>query len=308
MSHPGRPGLRIEVPPAEADRPVWARVGVIAAVGFIVGIAWPKIAGVRLGPSAPGESASSPVAAVTAPLNSAPVEAPAASAPPVASVAVAPSGAGHPAATTGDTAMPTVSFARGSILSCRTADGETKKGKDCGAGPAIDAIVGARLKRLASCPAAKGATGKLSAVIAFDFAADNVVVNVGKSSTVDNPDTIAQCLSSSLKSASLGQAAHEHSRYVIAYTATFTNDGTGKPGATPAAANDPAPTASAGEEAQVSWEVGLVRDAPKTGAIVARLPRGSKVKLGGGKDGWYEISYGAAFDQKGWLYRGALGK
>ena len=50
--------LAVEVPSPERDKPAWVKVGVIAAVGFIVGIAWPRLVGVRLGPSAPGEAAA----------------------------------------------------------------------------------------------------------------------------------------------------------------------------------------------------------------------------------------------------------
>ena len=45
--------LSVQIPRPAADRPSWSRVGVIAAVGFIVGVAWPRLAGVRLGPSVP---------------------------------------------------------------------------------------------------------------------------------------------------------------------------------------------------------------------------------------------------------------
>ena len=55
--------LAIEIPVAEKDKPAWVKVGVIAAVGFIVGIAWPRLVGVRIGPSAPNESAASASAA-----------------------------------------------------------------------------------------------------------------------------------------------------------------------------------------------------------------------------------------------------
>ena len=51
-----------------------------------------------------------------------------------------------------------------------------------------------------------------------------------------------------------------------------------------------------------------MRDVPKTGAVVARLPRGSKVKLGAIKDGWYAIKFGDGFASDGFVYRGALGR
>jgi hypothetical protein len=59
--------------------------------------------------------------------------------------------------------------------------------------------------------------------------------------------------------------------------------------------------------AQVVWEVALVRDAPK-GKIVARLPRGTPVRLGPVKDGWYPVKYGDTFSGDGWVFRGAVGR
>ena len=77
-----------------------------------------------------------------------------------------------------------------------------------------------------------------------------------------------------------------------------------------AKAVDPEPKAPAlaAGEAAVEWEVALVRDLPKTGQVVARLPRGTKVKVGSAKEGWYSVKYGAAFANEGWLYRGAIGR
>jgi SH3-like domain-containing protein len=60
--------------------------------------------------------------------------------------------------------------------------------------------------------------------------------------------------------------------------------------------------------AQVEWEVALVRDSPKTGKVIARLPRGSQVRVGPVKDGWYPVTYGSGYSSEGWVYRGAIGR
>jgi hypothetical protein len=60
--------------------------------------------------------------------------------------------------------------------------------------------------------------------------------------------------------------------------------------------------------AQVEWEVALVRDNPKTGKVIARLPRGSQVRVGPVKDGWYPVTYGSGYSSEGWVYRGAIGR
>jgi SH3-like domain-containing protein len=60
--------------------------------------------------------------------------------------------------------------------------------------------------------------------------------------------------------------------------------------------------------ALVVWEVAIVRDAPRTGQVLARLPRGTKVALGTGQDGWFKVKYGADMSSEGWVYRGAIGR
>jgi hypothetical protein len=158
----------VQVPSPAADAPSWTRVGVIAALGFIAGVAWPRLAGVRLGPSLP-DGASSPAVAMSV---SASAPSPAAEAPSV------------------------------------------------GAPPAVES------------PA---------------------------------PVATASAESSTQAPADL------------------------KP-------------------VQVEWEVALVRDAPKTGKVIARLPRGSRLLAGPVKDGWYPVTYGSGNSSQGWLYRGAIGR
>src|SRR6476646_10031602 len=55
--------LAVEVPAPDRDSPGWVKVGVIAAVGFVIGVAWPRVMGVKLGPSAPGEAAAAAASA-----------------------------------------------------------------------------------------------------------------------------------------------------------------------------------------------------------------------------------------------------
>jgi hypothetical protein len=165
----GAPTVQVRSP--AADSPSWARIGVIAALGFIAGVAWPRLAGVRLGPSLP-DGALSPTVAMSASAN-----------------ASAPS------------------------------------------------------------PVAEASS-------------------VGVPPAVENPAPLA--------TASASQASSQ-------------------------AAADGKPT-------QVEWEVALVRDAPKTGKVVARLPRGSRLLVGPVKDGWYPVTYGSGNSSQGWVYRGAIGR
>jgi hypothetical protein len=216
-------------------------------------------------------------------------------------------------------------------LSCKTEDGDTKKGKECGGVASLDQVVSPRLRKLATCGAAEGQTGKLSFMVNADFASGRLGWDIGKSSTVGNHDGISGCLKTIFQGVALNGVAHEHPKYTVAFTATFA------PSATPpadkaeakddkAAKDDHASASKAkdddkkdddkkddkpiapGGEATVGWEVALVRDTPKTGQVVARLPRGTKVKIGASKDGWYAIKYGDAFASDGWVYRAAIGR
>src|SRR5262249_15842580 len=82
----------------------------------------------------------------------------------------------------------------------------------------------------------------------------------------------------------------------------------GRPAEGPSTEASP-PSSSLGTgEAAVAWEAALVRDTPKTGNLVTRLPRGTKVKVGSSKDGWYQIKFGDGFANEGWVYRGAIGR
>jgi hypothetical protein len=178
---------RVDIPSAAADAPSWTRVGVIAVIGFVVGVAWPRVAGVRLGPSLPEGTPSQ--AALSA---SASASGPAPSPVPNAVPAASP--------------VPTVALA----------------------------------------VAATGAAAEPPAV----------------------------------------------------------------PSATPTPAGSIAdePSEPASSTVQVAWDVALIRAAPKTGKVLARLPRGTVVRLGPIQDGWYPVNYGRGYASEGWVFRGAIGR
>lgn len=323
--------LAIEVPTATQDKPAWVKVGVIAAVGFVIGIAWPRLAGVRIGPNAPGESA----AAASASHGGRAPDAPPAS---VTKVAAAPSSSAATPATTAPApttntaaAPPKITVSKGLVLTCKTTDGENKKGKDCGGVPGVDDIVRPRVRNIATCSGMEGQTGKFSLTANADFVSGRFWYELNtKSATVQNIDAVTSCLKTVFHNTAVVQTPHEHSKYSVVYTAQLTPGGDDKDKVAdksdksdvrdtkdtkakteaeekPEKAEKPAPAAATGE-AEVAWDVGLVRDTPKTGTLVARLPRGTKVKVGASKDGWYQIKYGDGFANEGWLYRGAIGR
>ncbi len=323
--------LAVEVPSPDRDKPAWVKVGVIAAVGFVVGIAWPRVVGVRLGPSAPGESTSS--AASSASAGRAP-EAPPASVA-AKTTAASPSASAPAEKAAAPTAVaaavpPKITVTKGNVLSCKTTDGEKKTGKECGPVAGLDLVVKPRVQSIATCSGVEGQTGKLALVVNADFNSGRFWYDVSKASNVQNLDAISSCLKTSFHNTSVDKGVpHEHARYTVSYTAMLTAaDGSAasatkdkddapkkgkaeksadKPAATEDEAPAPVKPAAAGEAA-VAWEVALVRDQPKVGSVVARLPRGTKVKLGSMKEGWYAIKFGDDFGTEGWVYRGAVGR
>jgi hypothetical protein len=329
--------LAVEVPAPDRDSPAWVKVGVIAAVGFVIGVAWPRVMGVKLGPNAPGEAAAAAAsAAASAKAAGRAPEAPPASmnaksglagAPGSSSASATPPPGSAAASATMAAGPPQVSVQRGAVIACKTTDGESKKGKDCGTLAGLDNVVPPHLRKLATCSAADGQTGKLSFVATASFPSGGLSWDVGKSSTVGNLEGITNCLKTHFSGVTAAGVAHEHNRYTVAYNVTFApgaveaaptkiakddkgakDDSADKNGKEDKSDKADAPAAAAGSEASVGWEVALVRDVPKTGSVVARLPRGTKVKLGAIKDGWYAIKYGDAFASDGFVYRGAIGR
>lgn len=303
--------LAVDIPSPERDKPAWVKVGVIAAVGFVIGIAWPRIAGVRLGPSAPGESSAN--ASAAAPASRAPDPPPASVAgkivptAPVATAPPPPKAAPPP---------PQVTVARGIVIACKTTDGDAKKGKECGPINGLEGLVQPRLKKIASCAGLEGVTGKFNFVANADFARGSLSYEVPKGGTITNTDAINACLKTSFHGVTPAGIPHEHARYSVSYAVTLAPGIETAPAA--AAANtpppetpkseEPKPEAAAAGEAAVAWDVALVRDVPKNGQVVARLQRGTKVKIGTMKDGWYSVKFGDDFKSDGWVYRAAIGR
>ncbi len=318
------------------------KVGVITAIGFIAGVAWPRVAGFRLGPAVPDSASASAVASSEAPTQNLPERGshaaaapgvpqnpPPATAPVVvatpAPAGVAPSAPTNavPAAAAAPTAgAVNLSVGHGAVFACKSADGDSLKGgAACGTLPGLDNLVVPRLRKLADCPDAATASGGLHLIVHPDFSRGTVAVELGRGQGVGSPDALLACAKTDLAGAgaSLAGIPHDNPRYSVSYRITFGAGGTAAPEAagdraeTPPAtpvAHTPRPTddASGDVSAQVVWEVALVRDAPKTGRVVARLPRGTAVRLGSVKDGWYPVKYGDGFSAGGWVFRSALGK
>jgi len=288
------PRPAVHIPAPEADRPSWVRVGIVALVGFALGVAWPRIAGVKLGPAAPAEAVSAVAAAQRA------AEA--------ASAAAASASAAPPPATSAPPAAPvvTIDVGHAAILSCKNEDGDSMKGRECGGLAGLDPLIQTRLKRLAQAPEAAQNPGKLNIVLGLDFKNNHISVTSGKSSTVKDVASLKAFVAGEVKSMSLKPVDHQYDHYSVLYVVHIA---TGAPEAAKSASPEPqTPAALPDNEAAVAWDTAIVRDAPHTGAIVAHLPRGTKVQLGTSQGGWYKIKYGPSFASEGYVYRGAIGK
>jgi hypothetical protein len=289
-----RPSVHIPAP--GADKPSWLRVGVVALIGFAIGVAWPKIAGVRLGPAAPAEAVSAVAASRAAELASASASA---NAPAVATpVASAPPTAPN----------VTINVGHVAILSCKTEDGEALKGKDCGWLTGLDPLIQTRLKRLAQLPATAENPGKLNVFLGLDFKNNRISVESGKSSTVKDVESLKAFIAGEVKSMSHKPVDHQNERYSVLYVVNISTGADATPTASGAGTTPTNAPALPEGQAAVAWETAIVRDTPHTGAIVAHLTRGTKVQVGSSEGGWYKIKFGPSFASEGWVYRGAIGK
>jgi hypothetical protein len=280
--------LRVEIPTSDADRLRLGRVGLLALGGFVLGIAWPRLAGVAQAQAA-AEPATDDSAAV----------------PPQAAPPLAPGA--PPTAKTAAVEVLTVNVGNATITSCRHASG--RRSEQCGAID-LDSVIRGPLQALASCRAAGGARGTLSLGFDVDFEAKRIMeLKSGKSTTLGNQTAgaLAACAKHQLASVALDAVQHEHPRYTVYYSIEIApNEGA-------SAESEPSPASSAEGDivaasgrATVSWGVALIRAEPKEGDVVARVLSGTRVVVTGRKGDWYRVKYDAKGNE-GWVYRTAIG-
>lgn len=289
MTHPlpqrGNP-LKIEVPKDESVR--LGRVGLIALAGFVIGIIWPRLAGMQLVPRAPVEDDPRPAALASA--------APNAAKPPEAHAQAAKQQ--EPQAPEADR----VKIAEMVVTSCRGAGAPDQK--DCDA-VAFDAIARPRLSTLAACPAGLGAAGVLSVGFDLDFEKNTVSnVRTGQSTSFDEPTAakLVECVAHEFKTAALAGVKHEHAHYTVFYKVEFLPEA--NPADLAASADDDLVEASG--RATVGWNVALIRKKPRDGEVVARVLSGTNVVVTGRQGDWYRVKYDGKGNE-GWVYRSAIG-
>lgn len=297
------PPLKVEIPRPADDQPAWSRVGIIAALGFVVGVAWPRLAGVKIGPSAPDDDRPAAAAVATA----APTAAPDATAAPAASGAP---GAAPAADAPGNRQQVVVG--PGKITRCF--DKKNKKVEDCGQ-LQFDPVALPKLRELAKCPSAIGLHAKMSIGFNLDFQKKEVQVTKAKKSSLPTSTVqgILQCAAREFTNVALDEVPNKHRRYTVFYTAAFyppgkQPEGEVKPGSEDgedeAAAGATTSESEAAGVATVNWDTALVRKEPKDGEVAARLVRGTRVKIVGRQNDWYKIEHGSA---TGWVHRAAIG-
>ncbi len=304
MAKAERP-LQIDIPGPTEGRPIWSRVGIVAAVGFIVGIAWPRLAGVHVGPSAPSDARPAEVTAAAS-SSAAPGPSGAPSADPAA-----PGPSGAPSAAP-DAAGQTVVVGPGKIQRCF--DKKGKKQESCGE-LQIDPLVVPKLKQLSKCASAIGLEGKMNIGFEVHFEKKEVHVTRGKKTSLPGTTVqgIVQCAAQEVANLPLDEVPHKLARYTLAYQLTFYKPGKA-PGEDPKSADkdgdDEKPAGQTTSEtgvsgtATVSWDTALLRKDPKDGEVIARLVRGTRVKLVGRQNDWYKVESGT---KTGWIYRGSIG-
>lgn len=293
--------LKIDVPTDKQDRALTSKVGIVAVVGFGLGILWPRLLQLPIGPDVPSGNGPNRIATTSSASGS-----PTSSADPAVVAGDADPGSATSAAPGGEDEDggkgQTVVVGEGRVESCG------KKEKECGK-VSFDKTAKARLAELARCPAAIGLEGKMSLGIVLNFEKNEVTVEGEKKKSGLPSDTVrgvVSCAIKELKGVELEKIPHQHAKYALVYDLEFYPRGQ----APVASGQDKGGDDAAAEDktigrATVAWEKALVRESPEEGKIVARLPQGTRVKLLEEKGDWFRIESSKG---KGWVYRQAIGK
>jgi hypothetical protein len=292
-----RPALKVEVPGSKEDGVKFGRVGIIAAVGFAIGIAWPRLAGVKLVPSVPVPAAAE---ASARELTGAPAET---SRPAPAAPAPAP-----PTASADKAPAERVLISDVQVASCRNEHG--KRSQSCDRVD-FDRLAREHLRELSACPGTEAAAGVLSLGFELDFGAGKIKsIQSGKSTSLEQDvvDRFLTCAKDGFANVSLAGIAHEQKTYTLYYRLELLPPpGGAKPSSVEPAAAASAESTPASGTATVSWDVALVRSQPaRDGEVRARVLSGTRVVVTGKSGDWFRVKYDAKGSQ-GWVYRTSIG-
>lgn len=261
------------------------RVGIIAGVGFLLGVLWPWLAGVDLVPSPPEEHRASH--------SEEDLEDPTVEAKPGAAAAAAPAPPPKP--------VDRLKVGPAQWTSCRDADGKPREG--CELAP-LEKVLEPHLLALATCEAAKQAEGVLSLGFDLEFSSKQIGnFRSGKSTTFTREKTmqLIECAKAQLGSVSLEGMEHAHDEYTVFYLLEFV-----EPHAAGGDAGVEGEIVPASGRATVGWNVALIRATPPEGDVVARLLSGTQVIVTGRQGDWYRVKYDAK-GREGWVFKSAIG-
>lgn len=297
-----RQPVKVEVPGSQEDGIKLGRVGVIAVVGFAIGIAWPRLAGVKLVPGVPVPAA---VEASARQLTGAPLEE-----KPAGGEALPP----PPPSASGEMPPERVLVSDVQVASCKNEHGKRVQACDR---VDFDRVAREHLRELTACPGTEEASGVLSLGFELDFRGDKIKsIQSGKSTSLeqDAVDKLVSCARARFANVSLVGIPHEQELYTLFYRLELLATSPGK--ASKASGYEPANASSASVDveatpasgrATVSWDVALVRAAPaRDGEVRARVLSGTRVVVTGKSGDWFRVKYDAKGNQ-GWVYRTAIG-
>lgn len=253
------------------------RVGIIALVGFVVGIVWPRLAGVSLVPEAPVEEESA------GPVDASETQETPGAEPEVIEL----------------TPEDRLGIGPAKITSC--VDSDDKKSTRCD-NPDMDEVVHPHLISLLGCPAATGVFGTLSLGFVINFDEKKVTdPTSGRSTELPESTTkeLLLCAKKEFEAVQIPAIAHQFVEYQVYYSLDFK---------TPeAAAEEKTSVTAASGQATVQWRSAQVRKDPERGADVqARLLSGARVVVTGRQGEWFRVKYDAK-GREGWIHGAALG-
>jgi Bacterial SH3 domain len=276
-------------PQTGSEDPKLLQIGAIAAVCFLVGIAWPTLANIRLVPAVPNR-AEPGVTPKTSP-SPAPVLGNAA-------VPVSKEVAAGALAVSADSPQPSVVVKDSLTVNCRDAEG--KKIAQCDK-PGFDAVAEPRLRALLGCEAVRDASGTLSIGFELDFAKEKITRVVhGKSTTFNESVTngLLDCARREFMTATLRDVAHTHPSYLQFYVVQFL------PTTVPIASGAE-PLVPASGSATVIWNSARIRSQPDGGEVRTQLLYGTRLVVTARQGDWFRVRYDAQGNE-GWVHKNAV--
>lgn len=280
----------IQIPGVDGEKLPLGRVGIVAFAGFMLGIVWPRLAGIELVPSAPVSEPEQPAPAVS----------------PSEPQAPPPTPAGDPAEVPAPKEPEErILIGKMQVTSCQDAEGRNVKSCD---EPDWSRLSTPRLLALRDCDGAEGLSrGTLSLGVDLDFKKNKVgSTKRGRSTTIarSRAEKLLGCAENEFATVSLEGIEHKHPKYTVYYALDFLPAADEEAAA---GAEEPEEAVAASGRATVGWEVALIREAPERDSkIVARILGGTRVAVTRRQGDWYRVKYDAK-GREGWVFRTAIG-